>query len=532
MLADPAHPSWGEPYPDWVTSFRPSQRDAVEQVVDAFQSVDRVVLSAPTGSGKTLLGEMVRRALNTKATYVCTDKGLQDQVLRDFTYARVLKGRSNYPTLNFPERHAPPERLSCDDCTASTNDPADECKWCSTKPLCPYKVAKAAAKSADLSVLNTAYLLAEANVSDRATFTDLDLVVADEADRLEPAIMSYVSVSVGQRRLQEWNLAALSSGADPETATAWIKDGAVPSIDAAIKRWLGSDPKAEKVRTQRELRGLRRLKGELEAVAAQLPLGNWVTCESRGTVEFKPVRINEHAQSVLWKHSSRWLLMSATVIGPEQSMEDLGVSDPWSWSLVEMPSLFPVANRPVYLCSVASITRKNPEAHAQLAEALPAIFDRHKNDRVLVHTVSFRLQQDLEHLLPRSDRYVWYRGEGDRAEALRRHAEQPGAILFAPGMDRGVDMPDDLCRAVVVCKVPYPDLSDAQVAARLANGGQDWYRRQTLAALVQMCGRGVRHERDTCDTYVLDSQAERIVREARGLLPRWWSEALVKGMPE
>ena len=224
--------------------------------------------------------------------------------------------------------------------------------------------------------------------------------------------------------------------------------------------------------------------------------------------------------------------MSATVLSAEHMLADLGVTDPWSWTEVDLPCPFPVENRRVHLCGVAPVIRANPDAAEQLAAALPAILERHRDDRVLVHTVSFRLQGDLERLLPDSDRYIWYRGSANRAEQMRDYLDRKGAVMFAPSMERGVDLPDDACRAVVICKVPYPDLGDAQIAARVkAPGGNSWYQRQTLRSMVQMTGRGVRHERDSCVTYVLDSQADKVVNQGRRELPRWWTEALTRGMP-
>ncbi len=525
LLADPRHPGWGgPPLPDWVRALRPAQKDAVQEVVGAFeQGVKFVVLSAPTGSGKSLVGELVRRALGIRGRYVCVDRGLQDQVLRDFPYAAVLKGRANYPTLDAPERYAPPERLSCDDCTS--NFRMKPCRWCSDKKMCPYRVAKRAAEGADLAVLNTAYLLAEANAG--GAFSDGDLVIADECDRLEGALMTYVSVAVGARRLEEWSIDPLPGGSAPEPTAAWV-DLVAAAAEKSIGALRARDPEASDLRTQRELRALRRLRAGLQRVQDELPGGGWVTAQVRGAVEFKPVRVSADAGPALWRHADRWLLMSATVLSAQGMLADLGVEDPWSWAEVDLPSPFPRENRQVHLLGVADVVRANSAAAVSIASALEKILEHHAADRVLVHTVSFRLQADLERLLRPSPRYVWYRGSLDRAEALRGYLARPGAVLFAPALERGLDLPDDMCRAIVVCKVPWPDLGDVQVAARTARpGGSAWYRRQALRSLVQMTGRGVRHEADRCETYVLDCQADRIVKQGRGDLPVWWLESLV-----
>lgn len=95
-------------------------------------------------------------------------------------------------------------------------------------------------------------------------------------------------------------------------------------------------------------------------------------------------------------------------------------------------------------------------------------------------------------------------------------------------MDRGVDLKDDDCRVVVVAKVPFPYLGDKQVSARLHSpGGQAWYTVQTIRTLVQMTGRGVRHEDDWCESYVLDSvMLKQLWKKDKRLFPGWWAEAV------
>src|SRR6266853_6542196 len=74
-----------------------NQVDAVADIVDGYEAGYKlVVLEAPTGSGKTLIAECVRRILKTRATYVCHNKELQAQFQRDFPYSKVLFGRANY----------------------------------------------------------------------------------------------------------------------------------------------------------------------------------------------------------------------------------------------------------------------------------------------------------------------------------------------------------------------------------------------------------------------------------------------------
>ena len=102
-----------------------------------------------------------------------------------------------------------------------------------------------------------------------------------------------------------------------------------------------------------------------------------------------------------------------------------------------------------------------------------------------------------------------------------------GRVLVAPSMSRGVDLPDDLCRCLVV---PKPYFGDARVKARMRKpDGDRWSQVQQVRELCQMTGRGVRHAGDHCQTYILDEEFDRLWRSARArlLFPAWWREAVV-----
>lgn len=243
-------------------------------------------------------------------------------------------------------------------------------------------------------------------------------------------------------------------------------------------------------------------------------------------IVFKPVKVDHIAEQAVWRHAERWLLMSASIISADELAESLGIHD---WALVTVPSTFPKENRPVHVVPVADMTAKNKEAaYPAMADAVKRVLDVHPNERVLIHTVSYDLAKYLLLNLPRLGRPVFsYAMSDERDQALQRYIVQPNSVLIAPSMDRGIDLPGDLCRVQVVCKVPYPYLGDKQVNARLySRGGAIWYAVQTIRTLVQMTGRGVRSATDQATTYILDQQFLKVYSKNRRLFPDWWLEAL------
>jgi len=499
-------------------------------------------------SGKTLVAEMVRRRLATKSLFVCSGKQLQDQFIQDFgEYARVLKGRSNYPTATMPY----PEYTG-DDCTGRG------CRFCPERAECPYQRAKVQALTASVAVLNTSYLLAEANTA--GTFGEKEIqgktsrrpfVVVDECDTLESALMGYVEFRASARLLEDLGLEPPVKAARTKTVQNWI-GSLVSALQYRVEQMQDWDE--NDVALMRRKRGVERLLDQ----ARGIELGNdedpegwgdWIRVyetrwdpKKREEVDvasfvLKPVVVQDWGMERLWRHADRWLLMSATIISPDEMAESLGLEQAGvPWDVVRMPMPFAKENRPIVMKPVANITYaeaavEKPKLLAGVAE----ILDRYGDENILVHTVSYSLTKYLSESLRKEGKERWngrailaYSNARERDQAVEAF-NRTGGVLLAPSLDRGLDLPDDLCRVVVVAKVPFPALGDRQVSERLRRpGGQVWYGVQVARSLVQMTGRGVRHENDWATTFILDKQFPRWYREAgRKLLPDWWIEAIV-----
>lgn len=204
-----------------------------------------------------------------------------------------------------------------------------------------------------------------------------------------------------------------------------------------------------------------------------------------------------------------------------------------SWGGISVPSTFDPSRRPIYIHPIAEMTRKN-EDHARplIAAAIEKVVAKHPDDKILIHTVSYALNRFIEDQLRQGDslfRVVTYNAANEKQRAIDRYLSQPGSVFLAPSLDRGIDLPGDDCRVIVVCKVPFPSLGDKQISARMhSKGGQTWYSVKTIRSLVQMTGRGMRSADDFCESYILDKMfLESIWRRNRNLLPKWWSDALV-----
>lgn len=577
------------PLPAWVTEFRDHQVEAINEIQEHYRRGAKVVfLDAPTGSGKTLIGEVTRRLQEEAAVYLCSSLTLQDQFLKDYPYARVLKGRSNYPTLDMPGEFQREgwTRITAADCTKSKSqipacgtchiktadtrihdsddnddqtDTYTHCDFCHPWQECPYESAKRDAVLAELAVINSTYFLTEANYVGRfgaQTNKSGDIVrwqhpfiVIDEADVLEQELMRFVEWSISERMMKQLDIPwpeskTVSEPVSGESWEQWARDKAQPKLkmekdrlasDIWENRNMGGSTK-ELTKLLKRQRTVSSLHNRIKAIAPTLA-ENWVYTgyerpESKyAGVTFKPVKIDEFANDVLWKHGERFLLMSATIISPEQMALDLGLED-HEWAAVWVESGFPIENRPIYARPRARMTAKTKdESYPKMLDAVQQVLDAHPDERTLVHTVSYALNDYLYDGAIRRNpgRHIYsYSSSAVRARALQQYQENEGSVLFAPSFERGVDLPDELGRVVVVAKIPYPYLGDKQIKKRLYTfGGQGWYTMQTVRSIVQMSGRAMRHEDDQCSIYVLDGMFLKIWKESRHMIPKWWKDAII-----
>lgn len=518
------------PLPQWVQEIRPTQQAAVEEAVEAYKTHKVVMLDGPTGTGKTLIAELIRRELNKQTLYVCSDKSLQDQFARDFPYARVLKGRANYPTQRRRD-------LTADDCTS--RGPGSPCWWCDEFFTCPYQVAKQRALTADLAVTNTSFLLSEANFVGK--FSGRDFIVADEADTLEGMLMGFVEYNVSESRIERFGMEAPGKGVRKPTLVKWLDEFAGKISDKIQElNATTADSAAKELRRMLSLlddtaRVRHELQREIDRQEDGEDAGKWLrdySGKGNGLV-LKPVMVDSYGTKKLWRHGKRWLLMSATLISADEMADSLGL--PFDYHVVSVPMTFPVENRPIIMAPIANVIRSNMErATEQLAFAIGRMIEKHPGESILVHTVSYKLASDLSWKVKQDARAAGRRiltySEGrERERVLGEYKRTRGSVMFAPSMSRGIDLPGDLCRVQAIAKVPFLSLGDAQVSRRThLPGGDLWFAVQAIRELVQMTGRAVRNKDDKATTYIFDQQfSGNLWRKRKMLFPGWWRDAVV-----
>jgi Rad3-related DNA helicase len=162
------------------------------------------------------------------------------------------------------------------------------------------------------------------------------------------------------------------------------------------------------------------------------------------------------------------------------------------------PYLTPAENRPVYYDPLPIEHRTSvPHQAAKIRE----LFLKHGKCATIVHAAygtQAALAKELADLNPFTN------GPSNKRDVEERFRAK-GGLWIASGVSEGVDLPDDYCRLLIVPTILFADRSSPYVAKRRGmEDGLEWYAVKALENTIQRLGRGVRHQSDKCDMYILD----------------------------
>jgi Rad3-related DNA helicase len=333
--------------------------------------------------------------------------------------------------------------------------------------------------------------------------------------------MSMVEVSVSEAMMKKYDLPRPKFKTKRESWEEWAPQ-ALEIVKLRLSKlqglWGVDDLIAE--------HQLSRLKAKLEFFINEVN-DAWVY---DGESSFKPIWVSKYADKYLWSHAKRFLGMSATVAPWRQLCQDLGIH-PSEVEFIDAPSVFDASQRPIHYQPAANMNHQTKEAEfPSLVAALDKILERHPNEKGLVHCVSYSNVGQILKLTRYPERMITHSEIDRKSQLYHFMGSSRPLVLLSPSMERGIDLPYDLCRFIVITKMPFPNLGDPQVSARLYRGktdGQGWYNAATARRIVQATGRGMRAPDDFCVSYILDSAFGDFYQRNLAAFPRWWRDALV-----
>lgn len=524
---------------------RNSQIKLINQINHAIgEGYKNIILEAGTGTGKSAIATTLANMYED--SYILTmTKQLQEQYLDDFGDMLVeIKGRGNYE-CNYKGR--------CDFCIKAEYN-LGRCADCD------YNIAFKKAQEAENVITNYDYLY-YAGVAN-PLLDSRELLILDEAHNLERKMLmlssselnrEYISTKFGIDIFDPLMHRTKSINGLKKNSNYWIQlcDDLVKECKKRIKKIEGdanksvqvtldefeNDPSKysnfdyiEKQNLEQDMKSFASISLGLShnELIIDLPDRKSILDNQMDiSAEFKPFSVVDDTQKLLGMGNIR-IFLTGTLGSKEKFCEWNNINPEETYYIYEK-SPFDVENRPIYGDFVGRMSGfrrgipnwKNKRAINKIKE----ILDHHKGQKGVIHTSS---NQQAFWIIDNLKEYnLMFVGGSDRNRILKEFTESSdNIILIGASIKDGVDFKGDLCRFQIVFKVPYPQLNE-QVKYR-RDLDPKWFYYQTVMALMQAYGRGIRDVDDWCDMYIIDSSFKQLFDYNRGFFNEYFTEAIQK----
>lgn len=526
---------------------RPAQTESLQRISTAFNSGKKfVICCAPTGSGKSLISktignsaplpsdrfvQLVRSyrayAMDDLGDYTAADdcikepafgcisltitKSLQDQYKTMFDDAEVLKGKTNYQCKIDPTTDV--DGAPC----VLTPRLKQQC-W--SNNICPYYNARNDTLTAQFAVLNYSMFHALPEHLKKRKY-----IVCDEASELEEEIVRQFTCQVDVQKLRQVGLdVKIPRDEMQDTFFNWVVS-LKNNVSIEIESIIGHAQKKEKLTIieKKKLQFFQNLHRKLSDIEKTWNDCEYI-CQRNDTIVFiQPFKVNKLA-SYIFKHADHVLLMSATIVDPENFAKTLGITN---YEYVEVSNSFDPKKAPIYVSTETSLNHQNLETSLpKIAKLVKKLCTEHKKEKGIIHTHTFHITKFLQNYLT-GDRFLFRDSENINEEILKAHNDSPEpTVLVSPSMMFGVDLKDDLARFQIVVKAAYPPLGNLRIK-RMFDEDKQWYTDKMLTSLIQSCGRGIRTVDDHCVTYILDGAIVKTVINNKHRLPKYFIDRFV-----
>jgi len=173
-----------------------------------------------------------------------------------------------------------------------------------------------------------------------------------------------------------------------------------------------------------------------------------------------------------------------------------------------IPSTFDFSKSPIHFYNKYKMSFRDQEQ--SIRNLKPIIYkileQQFPNQRGMIQTGSYKIAQDIIKDAPPSikNRLLYYNGSHEKISNVTIHKMSNNTILIGPTLNEGIDLPGEQCRFIIILKVPYPQMKDRLVEAKMKLF-PTWYNYTTSNQIIQGIGRGNRFKDDWCITYIFDA---------------------------
>jgi len=169
----------------------------------------------------------------------------------------------------------------------------------------------------------------------------------------------------------------------------------------------------------------------------------WIIYLTDTIATFRPLWVKEQS-GIFLAQGRKVLLMSATLPKGDVLAELMGLdrNDIFEY---EVPSVFPVEHRPIYVRPYGKMSHATWQDEVyKLIPPINKILDAHHDKKVLIHCHSNALRDMLYKLIDRRHQHrIMLHDTATRASALRTFTDtKQGKVMLSPSMESGIDVPD------------------------------------------------------------------------------------------
>ena len=546
-------------------TFRKNQKEACVNIIHSFLNKEKnYILEAPTGSGKSIIAMIVGGVLSSyyglKGYILISDLSLIQQYERDVDKYLpdwgVIKGQDNYTCVSNSMS------FKLGDCQIhgkkrSYDEIMNEYSECA--PTCQYLLARQKASESDVTVCTYHHWLtyqnptgqnpfAKSNMENCGPFPRRDFIICDEAHKLVDIIQSMYSIHL--TNVERNNIDTIRAASD--TIFKELRNKIQNLFDELIEH------RDDAVNVLEDLKNLRNALTDYNDKAASVIRHN-VDYGLEGGKLYKFARayawLGDYAETInlfveaikrsldnlvvtyvenpesltfncldeeylmnkyFYPHFDSCLYMSATIGDFSLYAKNCHMR---KYSSEVIPSTFDFSKSPIFYCDTYKMNYANKDTNIPyIAKMINSIMDMFPTFRGCVLVSSYDMADKIiQGVSPQNaERILMYKDSKDKREVLDRYRYQDGTVIIGPSLFDGLSFDDDLCRFLVIAKVPYPDMKNNFVKKKMERN-YDWYAGQASLSIIQGVGRGVRSETDWCYSFILDGCFSALARNSGGM---------------
>lgn len=524
---------------------RGNQEQIVYDVLDLFLNKNKrnVVLGAPTGAGKSLIGAVISDCIN-KLTE--RESGVLPSIIAMGTNSLAKQYSDSFSHLDKSEyfqirgagtyscayMEAQPSAVSktADECVVKKLHETEVEKYCKK---CEFNIAKKIINATDNLVTNYTYFMISALASGH--LKPRNLHIFDEAHTLNSWFCSYseivVSIDLLDRYIKE--LGDVNGKCDNEIAALiMLKDKitikevgennykqyleVLKSIYTSVASTLGAQStlltKVDVLKSSKYDKMARKYISLASKITDLFDndYDHVFDAAVPNTFTVKTIFISHMIEKLLTEYN---LFMSGTIT--ESYVYDILELDKEKTAIIQLPPVFPKENKPIFFIGKQSLNyqvMKDPETISTLKDQIKKIVTFHKDQKGLILVPSFYLGSQLAYNMKYTKVFEHKQGT-NISELISDFKDYKGSSVFvSPSIFEGLSFDDDLSRFQIIVKSPFESLGDKRVKY-IADNYPKIYQEMTLLKIVQGAGRAVRSPEDYAATYCLDQSTQRIFED-------------------